>query len=375
MFLVRFTLNLMSDINANDQKLIQKKEVKIPPVSCIVPGTNFTVDWHCKTKPEYIHSFLSHAHTDHIAGIGSFRLPRILHCTPITAKMMLLKYPKLNQCIETHEIGTTFTIEKVKIQVLDANHTPGSAMFLFTLPNGQKVLHTGDFRAEPDVIKFMKPFAPVDHLFIDCTYATAKVKFFTRKECTDFAVRVAQETIDKNGLVLIGTYTLGKEECAISIAKQTGQKIFPCKERQDSIKSLIACKWCSDDIFTFEPDKAKIHLISIQNTTPEYAIDYAQGYCRDNVCCISLSGWNGKFNWQTPQIYQTGSCNCTLFNIPYSDHSSQDELINFVKLMKPRKITPTTSSNPKEIDKINKLFLPYIRKSLNKGFIEFYSKK
>ena len=365
------------NLEQNPQKKRQKAktpEIRLPPPHCVVPGTNFTVDWHGKTKPEFVHSFLSHAHSDHISGIGSFRLPRILHCTPITGKLMLLKYPKLIECIETHEIGSSFMVEKTKVEVLEANHTPGSAMFLFTLENGQKILHTGDFRAEDDIIAMIKNYSPIDSLYIDCTYATASVKFFSRKYCTEFAAKAVNDFLStKNGIVLIGTYTLGKEECVVNIAKETNQKIFPCQERQDSIDVLLACKWCDSDLFTKEPDKAKIHLVSIQNIRSEYAIEYAQSYSYDSVMCLSLTGWNGKFNWKTPRSYQMGDCECIIYNIPYSDHSSQEELINFVKTVQPKKITPTTASNEKEISKINQIFLPYIRKKLNKSFIEFYA--
>ena len=67
---------------------LKRGELRAPPIQNVVPGTNFTVDWHCKTFPKYQHSFLTHAHTDHVNGIQSFRRPRTLHCTKITAKMI-----------------------------------------------------------------------------------------------------------------------------------------------------------------------------------------------------------------------------------------------------------------------------------------------
>lgn len=355
------------------EKKAAETKFRIPPTHCVVPGTHFTVDWHCKTKPEFIHSFLSHAHTDHIAGIASFRSPRVLHCTPLTGRLILNKYPRLCECIETHAIGSTFEVEKVKVTLLDANHTPGSAMFVFDLPNGQRIMHTGDFRGEKCVLDNVKKFSPVDYLYLDCTYAIANVKAYTREECTNFMINKVKEYVAKGSVALIGTYTLGKEELVIDVAKATGFKVYLQKERQDSITALIQCKMCSEDLFTKEPNEAKIHLVPIQTCKCEAAIEYAAKYSLANVTCFSASGWNGKTNWQKPYTYSHDGVTATVFNIPYSDHSSCEELVSFVKAMVPKKIIPTTASNEKELKKINDLFFPYIAKRKNKSFIDFYA--
>jgi hypothetical protein len=42
--------------------------------------------------------------------------------------------------------------------------------------------------------------------------------------------------------------------------------------------------------------------------------------------------------------------------VPYTDNSSVEELITFIKVGNPEKITPSTHTNQQDIDKIEKIF-------------------
>ena len=345
---------------------------KTPPKHCIVPGTNFTVDWHCRTDPKYIHSFLSHAHSDHINGIGSFRSPRVLHCTPITAKMILLKFPKLSTCIETHEIGTTAKIENVEVHFFDANHTPGSAMFLFIFPSGKRILHTGDFRAEDSVANSIRSFSPIDYLYMDCTYGTSKLNILPRDSCVKFICDRSKDESHKNSLILVGTYTIGKEELVINISKELGIPVYVPDDRYRSIQGLIDCNYVPQDVFVRDASKTKLHLVSLMECGDVESANYAKKLGYDNVICIRASGWGGKAFWQTPIVSSIDGVTVSIYNVPYSDHSSPEQLINFVKVCRPSKVTSITQFTAKEIAKLDKMFFKYIRKDTNKRFIDYY---
>ena len=352
---------------------MEKPSYRAPPKHCVVPGTNFTVDWHSKTDPKFIHSFLSHAHTDHTNGIGSFRHPRVLHCTPITEKMVLLRYPKVANCIQVHEIGSSAIIENVKVYFLEANHTPGSAMFLFILPSGKKILHTGDFRAEDFIVKSIQQFAPIDSLYMDCTYGSSKLNILPRDYCIKFIYERMNAESKRNSLVLIGTYTIGKEELLIALAKANGIPIFVPESRYQSIKGLIDCNFVSSDIFTQDPTKTRLHLMPITSCSSIEAAQYARGLGYNNVICVRASGWGGKAFWQTPDISTLDEITITTYNVPYSDHSSPEQLVNFVKACKPSKVVSTTQFKTKELAILDKMFFKYIRKDTNRRFIDFYA--
>ena len=354
-------------------KMEEKTVYRQPPKHSLVPGTNFTVDWHCKTDPKFVHSFLSHAHSDHLNGIGSFRSPRVLHCTPITAKLVLMKHPKLCDCICMHEIGSVFEVEGVKIHVLNANHTPGSVMFLFMLPTGKKILHTGDFCAEDFIVNSIKAFSPIDSLYIDCTYGTSKLNILPKETAINFVCEKITSDEKKRSLILIGTYTLGKEDLAINIAKALGTSVFVPDDRFPSIQILHEEHYLDLEMFVRDPYASRIHLMSIANLNAADASLYALRYGYDSVVCIRASGWGGRSYWQVPQVSNENGVEVIAYNLPYSEHSTPAQLVKFVGACKPARFTSITQFEKKEVQKLEKLFFKCIRKDQNKKFIEFYA--
>ncbi|OHT12667.1 hypothetical protein TRFO_17501 [Tritrichomonas foetus] len=350
----------------------KRAEPRKPPYHFSVPGTNFTVDWHCKTFPNYIHSFLSHAHSDHLSGIQGFKAPRVLHCTEITAKMLILKVPKVQPCIQICQPNTTIVVEGVKVHVLNANHTPGSAMFVFELKNGKKILHTGDFRAEPSVVQSAAFFSPIDQLFMDCTYACSNINVPPRSECVNFVISKVKELLPRGFIITIGTYTIGKEELVFDVAEATACKVYAPETRMKTLRDLASSGYRSGDFLVDDKESAMIHLLGIQECNQDSSLLYAKSLGKTQIATFSVSGWNGRGFWKAPQVINRDGATCISYSVPYSDHSSNSELIEFVKATKPAKITSTTQTQPKQIEKINKMFNPYIRKSANKGFLDFY---
>ena len=353
---------------------LKRGELRAPPIQNVVPGTNFTVDWHCKTFPKYQHSFLTHAHTDHVNGIQSFRRPRTLHCTKITAKMIVLKYPQIHQCIQTCDVGSSFVIDDVKIHVLDANHTPGSAMFLFELKNGKKILHTGDCRADNNVVNSIRPFSPVDHLYLDCTFALQPFKFPSREDCFSFVLERTTDLIATGYLIAFGTYTIGKEDIAFKLAEAQNCKIWANETRMKTLKSLVESGYTPGYLLSETMEGAKMHIINIADCSNENAIAYAKSINQNKIALFSFSGWNMKnAYWQIPTVLSSDEIKCILYSIPYSDHSSLTELKELVKVVQPSHITSITDKSAKSIEKINKLFFPFIRKASNRNFLDYYA--
>ncbi|RCI15978.1 hypothetical protein L249_3024 [Ophiocordyceps polyrhachis-furcata BCC 54312] len=120
--------------------------------------------------------FLSHIHSDHLAGLESLRSPFSVYCSAATREMLLRleRYPcRINYAkgiLETRQqtyrhlarvlkplpLETPTTIElrpgrSIRVTLFDANHCPGAVMFcrLVMEGDGKSILYTGDVRSEP----------------------------------------------------------------------------------------------------------------------------------------------------------------------------------------------------------------------------------
>ena len=62
--------------------------------------------------------------------------------------------------------------------------------------------------------------------------------------------------------------------------------------------------------------------------------------------------------------------------VPYSEHSSFDELVAFVQRIRPTKVTPTVNADTaKDREKISKHFLPFTNLAADKGRLDHYFKR
>ncbi|XP_030077051.1 5' exonuclease Apollo isoform X2 [Microcaecilia unicolor] len=210
------------------------------------------------------------------------------------------------------------------VTLIDANHCPGSVMFLFEGFFGT-ILYTGDFRYTPDMLKHpaLNNRKTIDVLYLDNTNCSPDRALPSRQEATRQIVDLIRRHPEHD--VMIGLYSLGKETLLRDLALEFQTWIVVSPQRLELIKLLGL-----EDVFTVEEGAGRVH-----------ALDQSE------IRYITMIAWNRMH--PTIAIFPT-SREIKLWHkdvhvVPYSDHSSFQELCAFVAALKPRSVIPVIKSD------------------------------
>ena len=246
--------------------------------------------------------------------------------------------------------------KNVIVTLLDANHCPGAVMFLFELSNKRKILHVGDFRW--DRIKMLKSLQDfeslkyrLDDLYLDTTYCDEKYTLLPSQDEVIHATIDAIERLlfdDKNNpLFLFGSYSIGKERIYLAVAKHLGKKIFVDKRRYKML-SLLNLPKNDLNILTTNQKETNLWVVPLGYIKFEKLKEYEEtNSIRYNMIVgVRPTGWafdSSSKKQQDDVISIRKNKNISIFNVPYSEHSSFAEIVDCLKCLKPRKIIPTVN--------------------------------
>ncbi|XP_062382015.1 DNA cross-link repair 1A protein [Sardina pilchardus] len=311
-----------------------------------IPGTPFVVDAFNYGSVEGITAyFLTHFHSDHYGGLTKNSTVPI-YCNKITGNLVKSKLRVDERYIHILPMNTECLVEGVKVTLLDANHCPGSAMLLFALPSGQKVLHTGDFRADPSMERYPElQGLRVQTLYLDTTYCSPEYTFPTQQEVITFAANRAFEavTLSPRTLVVCGTYSVGKEKVFLAVADVLGCKVCLSRDKYNTM-----CCLESEQIrqsITTDGKAAQVHVLPMMQlnfkTLQTYLKRFSDKY--DQLVAFKPTGWTFNQGSDLEHVQPHTQGNITIYGIPYSEHSGYLELKRFVQWLRPQKIIPTVN--------------------------------
>ncbi|KAL0889651.1 hypothetical protein Bca101_013634 [Brassica carinata] len=303
-----------------------------------LPGTPFTVDafrYGCVQGCSAY--FLTHFHADHYIGLTKAWSHGPIYCSSLTSRLLTLSLSVNPSFIHPLELDVEYTINGVKVTLIEANHCPGAALIHFRLLDGTCYLHTGDFRASKQMQTHPLLFNRRVHvLYLDTTYCNPRYKFPSKEDVLSYVVRISKEFLRKQPrtLIVVGSYSIGKECVYLAIAKALGVKIFANASRRRILQSFgwdeISKNLCTDGKATC------LHVLPMSALKVERLDEHLKVYKEQYGAVLAFrpTGWtySEKVGEHLDLIKPTSRGKVTIYGVPYSEHSSFTELREFVQV-------------------------------------------
>jgi putative mRNA 3-end processing factor len=341
---------------------------------------------------EYVDAvILSHAHLDHSGNIPSiFKKynPNLFLTQPTFDLSFLLwkdtlKISKFDHRIPPFEkeemysasenafylnLKETIEISKhSRLTLYDAGHIVGSSICLVEMDD-KKIMYTGDFRTtESSLFKgYDRKLPEVDYLIIESTYGSEKHK--PRKELEEELILEIKNSLKEKGKVILASFAIERTQELLSLLNdykidvpiyvdgmgvKATQIFLEYPEYFKNYKEFKkATKRC---IFI---NNHKIRKEVLQETKPCVIITTAGmleggpillylkefGEIENNKLIMTgyqVEGTNGDRLKNTGQLYIDGDLftpRCKIKHISFSGHPDKNELLDFVKLVNPKKV-------------------------------------
>ena len=194
----------------------------------------------------------------------------------------------------------------------------------------------------------------LDDLFLDTTYCNEKYSLPTQdvaiKAAVDYAVKEVELAKQRRErlLMLFGAYTIGKERIYLSVAERLGVKVYVNSQRY---KVLSALEWPKErlEMLTTKRDESNLWVVELGHINmkrmPPYLYNLSQAKNPvqkfDRVVGFRPTGWSHRAGNSIISTATKGQL--TVHSVPYSEHSAFPELLDCIRTLKPKKITPTVS--------------------------------
>ncbi|KAI0448362.1 artemis protein [Xylaria acuta] len=215
--------------------------------------------------------FLSHVHSDHLAGLDTFN-GTFIYCSAATKEILLRlektsvrlnyaqgiledprlqTYRHLEKKLKPLPLDTPTTIElqpgnTIQVTLLDANHCVGAVMFLFE-GFGKAVLYTGDIRCEPrfvtaitqnpNMIEYSSGLKTLNRIYLD-TSVLDDYPLQTKAEGLRELLGKVRK-YPKDTIFHFQAWTYGYEEVWIALSRALNSKIHVDDYKMRVFESLV----------------------------------------------------------------------------------------------------------------------------------------
>ncbi len=278
------------------------------------------IGWWLDAHHAQPRSFVSHAHSDHIAAHGEVLL------SAVTARLMRARLPA-KRVEHVLEFGRTEQLDGATTVTLHpAGHIHGSAQCLLEHARLGSLLYTGDFKLRPGRSAEACATPRADTLIMETTFGRPQYVFpSTERVLADIAAFCHAALADGDTPVLFG-YSLGKSQellCGLTEARLPVM-LHPQTLRLTRIYEELG--------ITFPPhrefDAAEVAGHVVICPPQSRASAFLRKILRRRTAAIT--GWamdpNATFRYQCDAAF------------PLSDHADYPDLLRFVEAVNPRRV-------------------------------------
>ncbi|KAJ0042140.1 hypothetical protein Pint_18689 [Pistacia integerrima] len=358
------------------------------PPSKHIPKTRFLIDAFRHASDFSVSYFLSHFHSDHYTGLSPSWSKGIIFCSDITSRLLIQVLKVEPKFVFALPIQERVVIDDCEVVLVEANHCPGAVQFLFKVPckndRFERYVHTGDFRFCKAMIlePVMSEFVGCDGVFLDTTYCNPKFVFPSQEESVEYIVNVIKRiggecsnALGKNVLFLIATYVIGKEKILLEVSRKCNRKIIVDARKMEVLRVL---GYGENGVFTPDESESDVHVVGwnvLGETWPYFRPNFVRmqeimverGYAK--VVGFVPTGWTYEVKRNKFAVRSKDSFEIHL--VPYSEHSNYDELREYVKFLKPKRVIPTVGMDIEKLDskhanKMRKYFAGLVDETANK---------
>jgi putative mRNA 3-end processing factor len=300
-------------------------EVKISDRGAILLGNSVACDAFEETRPLRV---VTHAHADHLVGLRrSLKICNKVLMTDATKELIeVLKGPRIfsSGIIETIEYGKSIVYDNEKISILKANHILGAAQVLVENSNGDRIAYTGDFKLEGT-----QPIEDCDTLVVEATYGSPSFRRSFDSDIRELLVSMIEKLLRKGNVYVFGYY--GKLQEIMQILRCAHIYVpFVMPERILQVSEVCKRHGMNLGDLTLASDEQGKELLG--KNLPCIAFYHMNkrksiGISNSRIC---VSGW--EFRLPCKKIGNNEHL------IALSDHSDFDELVEYIRLSKPKKV-------------------------------------
>lgn len=212
-------------------------------------------------------------------------------------------------------------------------------------------------RSDPNLLEFVG----ADAVFLDTTYCNPKFTFPSQEESVEYVVNTIKQVKEESEaagervLFLIATYVVGKEKILLEVARRCG-----CMIHVDSrkMKILTGLGFGGEKgVFTEDAAASDVHVTGwniLGETWPYFRPNFVKmkeimmerGYTK--AVSFVPTGWMYETKKEGFAVRVKDSLKIHL--VPYSEHSSYDELREYVKFLHPKQVIPTVGVDGGKLD-------------------------